>query len=232
MIDKARRIAAHMLEAAVDDVAFAEGAFSIAGTDRSVPFAAVAERAHVPPRLSARDPGAGADRDPRSTTPANFAFSNGSHVAEVEIDPDTGALVIAAYWVVDDVGTVINPMIVEGQIHGGLAQGIGQAMMENVVYDPLSGQLHSGSLMDYAIPRADGLPSFHSELEESQPCTHNPLGAKGCGESGTIGAPAALVCAVLDALSEHGVTDIAMPLTSERIWRAMAASGSVEHRVG
>ena len=125
---------------------------------------------------------------------------------------------------VDDIGTAINPMIVEGQIHGGLAQGIGQAMMENVVYDADTGQPLAGSFMDYAMPRADDLPSFVSELDETQPCTHNPLGAKGCGESGSIGAPAALVAAVLDALAPWGVTDIGMPLTPERVWRAMAGA--------
>ena len=231
VIEKGKRIAAHMLEAAAGDIAFADGEFTIAGTDRSVPFAAVAERAHVPHDYphETLEPGL---TETAFYDPANFAFSNGTHVAEIEIDPDTGALAIAAYRVVDDVGTVVNPMIVEGQIHGGLAQGIGQAMLEDVVYDPASGQLLSGSLMDYAIPRADDLPFFDSELEESQPCTHNPLGAKGCGESGTIGAPAALVAAVLDALSEHGVADIAMPLTPERIWRAITAAGSVEHGIG
>jgi carbon-monoxide dehydrogenase large subunit len=151
--------------------------------------------------------------------PANFAFSNGAHVCEVEVDPQTGAAEIVAYVAVDDVGTVINPMIVEGQIHGALAQGIGQALAERTVYD--EGQLLSASLMDYALPRASDVPFFHSQTDESQPCTHNPLGAKGCGESGAIGAPAALVSALLDALAPLGVTDLEMPATPYRVWRAI-----------
>ena len=227
VLEKAAAIAAHMLEAAQDDIAFEDGAFTVAGTDRRVTFEAVAERAHVPHDFphETLEPGlvASAFYDP-----PNFAFSNGAHVVEVEIDPDTGTVTIADYRVVDDVGTVINPMIVEGQVHGGLAQGIGQALMEDVVYDRESGQPLAGSFMDYAMPRADDLPSFVSELDESQPCTHNPLGAKGCGESGSIGAPAALVAAVLDALAPLGVEDIGMPLTAERVWRAMegARAGS------
>jgi carbon-monoxide dehydrogenase large subunit len=126
--------------------------------------------------------------------------------------------------VVDDVGTVINPMIVEGQIHGGVAQGAGQALAELCAYDPAGGQLLSGSFMDYALPRADDLPLLHSETDETQPCTHNPLGAKGCGEAGAIAAPAAIVGAVLDALKPLGVTDLDMPLTPERIWRAIRAA--------
>ena len=226
VLEKAGAIAAHMLEAALDDIAFENGDFIVAGTDRRVTFEAVAERAYVPHDFphETLEPGlvASAFYDP-----PNFAFSNGAHVVEVEIDPETGATTIADYRVVDDVGTVINPMIVEGQIHGGLAQGIGQAMMEDVVYDRESGQPLAGSFMDYAMPRADDLPEFVSELDESQPCTHNPLGAKGCGESGSIGAPAALVAAVLDALAPFGVTDIGMPLTPERVWRAMAEAGPV-----
>ena len=135
--------------------------------------------------------------------PPNFAFSNGVHVCEVEVDAETGAAQLVSYHAVDDVGTVINPMIVEGQLHGGLAQGIGQALAERTVYD--EGQLLSASFMDYAVPRATDLPDFLSELDESQPCTHNPLGAKGCGESGAIGAPAAVMSALLDALAPLGV---------------------------
>jgi carbon-monoxide dehydrogenase large subunit len=153
--------------------------------------------------------------------PPNFAFSNGSHVCEVEIEPDTGTVEIMAYSVVDDIGTVINPMVVEGQVHGGLAQGIGQALSESCRYDADSGQMLSGSFMDYAVPRADDLPEFVSELDETQPCTHNPLGAKGVGESGTIGAPAAVIGAILDALAPLGVDDIEMPATPPRVWRAI-----------
>ena len=221
IVEKGRRIAAHMLEAAEADVAFANGAFAVSGTDRAVSFEAVAERAHVPHDFphETLEPGlvAAAFYDP-----ANFAFSNGCHVAEVEIDPETGSLRVAAYTAVDDVGVVVNPMIVEGQIQGGFAQGAGQALCEDVVYDPATGQPATGSWMDYAIPRADDLPFLRSALDESQPCTHNPLGAKGCGESGAIGAPAALVAAALDALSECSADDLAMPLTPERVWRAAA----------
>ncbi len=150
--------------------------------------------------------------------PPSFAFSNGAHLCEVEIDPDTGRTEIVAFWAVDDIGTVINPMIVEAQIHGGLAQGIGQALLERCAYDG-GGQPVCGSFMDYAIVRADDVPSFGTECDESQPCTHNPLGAKGCGESGAIGAPAAVIGAALDALAPLGVTDLDMPLTSEQVWR-------------
>jgi carbon-monoxide dehydrogenase large subunit len=153
--------------------------------------------------------------------PQAFAFSNGAHVCEVEIDAETGMAQLLGYWTVDDVGTVINPIIVEGQVHGGLAQGIGQAMIESVIHDPRTGQIYSASFLDYGIPRADMLPGFVTETDESQPCTHNPLGAKGCGESGAIGAPAAVTNAILDALAVLGVSDIEMPLTPQRIWRAI-----------
>jgi len=141
-------------------------------------------------------------------------------VAEVEVDCDTGAVHVIAYRAVDDVGTVINPMIVEGQIQGGVAQGVGQALTERCAYDG-DGQLLSGSFMDYALPRADEVPQVISEFDESQPCTHNPLGAKGCGEAGSIAAPAAIVNAVLDALAPLGVTQLDMPLSPERVWQAI-----------
>jgi carbon-monoxide dehydrogenase large subunit len=134
---------------------------------------------------------------------------------------------VTGYWAADDIGTVINPMIVEGQIHGGVAQGLGQALLERSTYDS-AGQLLSGSFMDYAVPRADDLPFIHSLCDEGQPCTHNPLGAKGCGEAGAIGAPAALVGAVLDALHPLGIDDLEMPLTPERIWRAIRERASAD----
>jgi aerobic carbon-monoxide dehydrogenase large subunit len=215
ILKKAKRIAAHLLEAAADDIEFAAGEFRVAGTDRKVAFTDVARAAYVPHSypLDSLEPGLdeGAYYDP-----PNFAFSNGAHVCEVEVDPDTGAAELVAYHAVDDVGTVINPMIVEGQLHGGLVQGIGQALSEHTVYD--AGQLLSGSFMDYSIPRAADLPAFVSEMDETQPCTHNPLGAKGCGESGAIGAPAAVVSALLDALA---VEDLEMPATPQRIWQAI-----------
>jgi carbon-monoxide dehydrogenase large subunit len=222
IIAKGARLAAHLLEAAAADVVFADGVFSVAGTDRRIAFGEIARAANYAHDLpSGMEPGL---NESAFYDPESFAFSNGAHLCELEIDPDSGAIDLVGYWVVDDVGTVINPMIVEGQVHGGLAQGIGQALLEHCIYDPASGQLVSGSLLDYAIPRADELPMFVTETDQSQPCTHNPLGAKGCGESGAIGAPAAVGSAVLDALAPLGVTDIEMPITSERVWRAIAAA--------
>jgi carbon-monoxide dehydrogenase large subunit len=216
IVAKGRLIAAHLLEAASGDIDFADGMFTVAGTDRRISFADVAQAAYaahnLPPEV---EPGL---QDTAVYDPPNFAFSNGAHVCELEIDPETGKTDLIGLWAVDDVGTVINPMIVEGQIHGGLAQGLGQALLEHCAYDD-GGQLLAGSFMDYAIARADDLPDFVTECDESQPCTHNPLGAKGCGEAGSIGTPAALVSAALDALGGLGVTDLEMPLTSERVWR-------------
>jgi len=226
IIAKGKLIAAHLLEAAAGDVDFADGAFVIAGTDRRVSFAAVARAAYVPHNfpLETVEPGL---QETAVYDPPSFAFSNGAHVCELEIDPDTGRIEIVGFWGVDDIGTVVNPMIVEGQIHGGLAQGIGQALLERCAYDG-GGQLVSGSFMDYTVARADDLPPFVTECDESQPCTHNPLGAKGCGEAGSIGAPAAVVSAVLDALAPLGVADLDMPLTSEQLWRRIrdARSGA------
>ena len=217
VIAKGKLIAAHLLEAAAGDVDFRDGAFVIAGTDRRVSFAAVAQAAYVPHNfpLETLEPGL---QETAVYDPPSFAFSNGAHVCELEIDPDTGGLEILGFWAVDDIGTVINPMIVEAQIHGGLAQGLGQALLERCAYDD-GGQPLCGSFMDYALARADDLPAFVTECDESQPCTHNPLGAKGCGEAGAIGAPAAVIGAALDALGPLGVTDLDMPLTSEQVWR-------------
>ena len=218
IVAKGRLIAAHLLEAAPGDIDFADGTFTVAGTDRRISFVDVAQAAYVahnlPPDV---EPGL---QDTAVYDPPNFAFSNGAHVCELEIDPETGKIDLIGLWAVDDVGTVINPLIVEGQIHGGLAQGLGQALLEHCAYDD-GGQLVAGSFMDYAIARADDLPDFVTECDESQPCTHNPLGAKGCGEAGSIGTPAALVSAALDALGGLGVTDLEMPLTSEQVWRAI-----------
>jgi carbon-monoxide dehydrogenase large subunit len=217
IIAKGKLIAAHLLEAAAGDVDFGDGAFVIAGTDRRVSFATVAQAAYVPHNfpLETLEPGL---QETAVYDPPSFAFSNGAHVCELEIDPETGRLEILGFWAVDDIGTVINPMIVEAQVHGGLAQGLGQALLERCAYDD-GGQPLCGSFMDYALARADDLPSFVTECDESQPCTHNPLGAKGCGEAGAIGAPAAVISAALDALAPLGVTDLDMPLTSEQVWR-------------
>ncbi len=224
IIAKAKRIAAHLLEAADGDIDFRDGVFSVAGTDRSLSFDHVAHAALVPHDFPHEELEPGLD-ETSVYDPPNFAFSNGTHVCEIEIEPETGTVEFMGYWVVDDVGTVINPMVVEGQVHGGLAQGIGQALSESCRYDPVSGQLLSGSLMDYAVPRAGDLPDFVSELDETQPCTHNPLGAKGVGESGTIGAPAAVIGAILHALAPLGVDDIEMPATPSRLWRAIRDAG-------
>jgi carbon-monoxide dehydrogenase large subunit len=147
--------------------------------------------------------------------PKNFTFPAGAHIAEVEVDPATGVVEVVAFTAVDDFGEIINPMIVEGQVHGGVAQGIGQALLEHGIYDE-DGQLLTGSFMDYALPRASDLPSFKVATTVT-PCTHNPLGAKGCGEAGAIGSPAAIINAVTDAL---GIADVAMPASPERVWRA------------
>lgn len=218
IIAKGKRIAAHLLEAAASDIEFAGGEFRVAGTDRKVSFPAVAGAAYVPHDYPLAELEPGLDEN-AFYDPPNFAFSNGVHVCEVDVDAETGTVHIVGYWAVDDIGTVINPMIVEGQLHGGVAQGFGQALGERTVYD--EGQLLSASFMDYALPRASDMPFFESELDESQPCTHNPLGAKGCGEAGTIAAPAAVINAVLDALHSLGVRDIEMPATPQRIWQAI-----------
>ncbi len=222
VVDKGKKIAAHLLEASVGDITFADGMFSITGTDRRVTFREVALVAHHPTNYPA-DMELGL-QDSAVYNPSNFAWSNGAHACEVEVDRDTGEVLIVGYWAVDDIGTVINPMIVEGQIQGGIAQGLGQAMSERCFYDSESGQLLSGSFMDYAVPRAGDMPEIVSEFDESQPCTHNPLGAKGCGEAGSIGAPTAIVGAVLDALRPLGVTNIEMPVTAERVWQAIRKS--------
>jgi carbon-monoxide dehydrogenase large subunit len=217
IIAKGTQIAAHLLEAAAGDIAFADGRFTIAGTDRGLRFADVARAAYVPHNLPLDkvEPGL---QDTAVYDPPSFAFSNGAHACEVEIDPETGLIALVGYWAVDDVGTVINPMIVHGQVQGGIAQGAGQALLEHCVYNA-NGQLLSGSFMDYALPRADNLPSLSGECDETEPCTHNPLGAKGCGEAGAIAAPAAIVSAALDALHPLGVRDLDMPLTPQQIWR-------------
>ncbi|WP_019142494.1 xanthine dehydrogenase family protein molybdopterin-binding subunit [Noviherbaspirillum massiliense] len=219
---KGKKIAAHLLEAADSDIEFKDGQFTVAGTDRSVPFAQVAFSAYVPHNypLDKLEPGL---NETAFYDPTNFTYPGGAHICEVEVDPETGAVQIVGMTAVDDFGKIVNPMIVEGQVHGGLAQGIGQALVENCVYDPESGQLLSGSYMDYAMPRAGDLPSFKVGNRVT-PCTHNPLGAKGCGEAGAIGSPPAVINAVIDALAPLGVTDIDMPATPERVWRAIQSA--------
>jgi carbon-monoxide dehydrogenase large subunit len=222
VIAKGRKIAAHLLEAAEADIEFGDGKFTVAGTDRSKTFGEVALAAYVPHNypLDKLEPGLD---ETAFYDPTNFTFPAGTHICEVEVDPETGVVQVVAFSACDDFGNIINPMIVEGQVHGGLAQGIGQALLENCVYDKDSGQLLTGSYMDYAMPRADDLPSFKVATKVT-PCTHNPLGAKGCGEAGAIGAPAALMNAVHDALSTAGVKYIDMPVTPHRVWSALQSA--------
>jgi carbon-monoxide dehydrogenase large subunit len=223
VVAKGKKIAAHLLEAAESDIEFKDGKFAVAGTDRSKAFAEIALAAYVPHNypLDKLEPGLD---ETAFYDPTNFTFPAGTHICEVEVDPDTGAVAIVNFSACDDFGNLINPMIVEGQVHGGLAQGIGQALLECCVYDKDSGQLLTGSYMDYAMPRADDLPSFKVGTKVT-PCTHNPLGAKGCGEAGAIGAPAALMNAVHDALAGAGVKYLDMPATPHRVWAALHAAG-------
>ena len=222
VIAKGRKIAAHLLEAAEADIEFGDGKFTVAGTDRSKTFGEIALTAYVPHNypLDKLEPGLD---ETAFYDPTNFTFPAGTHICEVEVDPDTGVVQVVNFSACDDFGNIINPMIVEGQVHGGLAQGIGQALLEQCVYDQDTGQLLTGSYMDYAMPRADDLPSFKVATKVT-PCTHNPLGAKGCGEAGAIGAPAALMNAVHDALSGAGVTYIDMPATPHRVWSALKSA--------
>jgi len=212
LIDTGKALAAEQLEAAARDIEFRDGRFAIAGTDRSLGLAELAGcQAKKLIRVSA------------TQTPSAPSWPNGAQAIEVEIDPETGVVELARIASVDDIGRIINRSIVEGQIHGGIAQGAGQALWEQAVYDAGSGQLLTGSLMDYAVPRADQFPPMASEFDESMPCQTNLLGVKGVGELGTIGAAPATVLAVLDALAERGVKHIEMPCTPERVWRALQA---------
>ena len=215
IIAKGKKIAAHLLEAADTDIEFENGEFKVAGTDKKVPFGTVSLTAYVPHNypLDKLEPGL---NENAFYDPTNFTYPSGTHVCEVEVDPETGKTTVASFIAVDDFGNIVNPMIVSGQVHGGIAQGLGQAMMEGCSYDTESGQLLTGSYMDYVMPRADDLPNFTVDHTVT-PCTHNPLGVKGCGEAGAIGSPPAFINALTDAL---GVRDIAMPASAERVWRA------------
>jgi aerobic carbon-monoxide dehydrogenase large subunit len=222
IISKGRKIAAHLLEASDADVEFENGEFRIAGTDRKKTFAEIALTAYVPHNypLEKLEPGL---NENAFYDPTNFTYPAGSYVCEVEVDPETGKVRVDRFSASDDFGNVINPMIVEGQVQGGIAQGIGQALLEGCRYNE-DGQLLTGSFADYALPRADDLPGFNIELSPGTPCTHNPLGVKGCGEAGAIGSPPALINAVLDALAPLGVTRIDMPVTPHRVWEAIGRS--------
>ena len=216
VIAKGKKIAAHLLEASDTDIEFVNGEFVVKGTDKKVPFASVSLTAYVPHNypLDKLEPGL---NENAFYDPTNFTYPAGTHICEVEVDPQTGKVEICAFTAVDDFGNIINPMIVEGQVHGGVAQGLGQALLEDCIYDPESGQLLTASYMDYAMPRADDFPNFKVGNNVTA-CTHNPLGVKGCGEAGAIGSPPAFINAVTDAI---GVKHIDMPATPERVWRAM-----------
>jgi len=215
IIAKGKKIAAHLLEASVDDIEFADGSFKVAGTDRAKSLSEIALTAYVPHNYPITEIEPGLD-ETAFYDPANFTFPGGCHVCEVEIDPETGVTSIVNFTAVDDVGRVINPMIVEGQVQGGVAQGIGQALLEHAVYDS-NAQLLSGSFMDYTMPRADNLTNI-SVATENTLCTHNPLGVKGCGEVGAIGSPPAVMNAVISALKDYGVRHMNMPASPEKIW--------------
>jgi carbon-monoxide dehydrogenase large subunit len=223
IIAKGKKIAAHMLEAAEGDIEFADGAFSVAGTDRKKTFGEIAFSAYVPHNypLETLEPGL---EETSFYDPANFTYPAGAYACEVEIDPETGKVTVCSFAAADDFGNVVNPMIVEGQVHGGLGQGIGQALLENCTYDA-NGQLMTASYMDYAMPRADDLPFYAVDHSAQTPCTHNPLGVKGCGEAGAIGSPPAVINAVIDALQSGGyeVAHIDMPVSPARVWAAMQA---------
>ena len=221
IINKAKKIASHLLEASETDIELKDGAFSVAGTDKSVAWGDVTLAAYVPHNYPLEDIEPGLE-ETAFYDPANFTYPSGAYACEVEVDPETGKVSIERFAAADDFGNIINPMIVTGQVHGGLAQGIGQALLENCAYDD-NGQLLSGSYMDYAMPRADDLPMFNVDHSCQTPCTHNPLGVKGCGEAGAIGSPPAVVNAVVDALQSAGkdVTHIDMPLSPDRVWAAM-----------
>jgi carbon-monoxide dehydrogenase large subunit len=219
---KAKKIAAHLMEASDADIEFSNGEFKVKGTDKKVTFGQVALTAYVPHNypLDKLEPGL---NETAFYDPTNFTFPGGTYICEVEVDKGTGEVTVDSFTACDDFGTIINPMIVQGQVHGGIAQGLGQALMENCVYDKETGQLLTGSFMDYAMPRADDFPEFKLATI-CTPCTHNPLGTKGCGEAGAIGSPPALINAVLDALAPLGVKDLDMPASPHRVWEAMESA--------
>ena len=218
IVEKAKLIAAHQLEASAEDLEFAGGVFRVAGTDREITLKDVAKASFLPAKLpKGMEPGL---YETATFVPEQDTYPNGSHVCELEIDPDTGVVEMLGYWVVDDVGVMINPTIVKGQIHGGVAQGLGQVLMEQIAYDPESGQLLSGSFMDYAMPRADNFSNIEI-VSNAVPTKLNPLGVKGAGEAGTVGALPAVMNAIHNALADVGVTHLDMPASPDRVWRAI-----------
>ena len=221
VIKKAKKIAAHLLEASDADIELKNGKFTVAGTDKSVDWGGVTLAAYVPHNYPLTDLEPGLE-ETAFYDPSNFTYPAGAYACEVEVDPETGKVTIERFSAADDFGNIINPMVVDGQVHGGIGQGIGQALLESCVYDA-NGQLQSGSYMDYAMPRADDLVFYNVDHSCQTPCTHNPLGVKGCGEAGAIGSPPAVVNAVIDALQSAGskVTHIDMPMSPSRVWAAM-----------
>ena len=218
IIENGKQLAGHVLEAAASDIAFEHGRFVIVGTDRAVSLMDLAQTLHSGPKPPAETPQS-LDVAHVSDGPSASTFPNGCHIAEVEVDPETGIVEVVKYSCVNDFGTVINPLIVEGQLHGGVVQGIGQALMEKTVYDS-DGQLLTGSFMDYAMPRAADVPSF-ALADHPVPATTNPLGVKGCGEAGCAGALTSVMNAVIDALADHGIRHLDMPLAPFQIWQAL-----------
>ncbi|MBI1776178.1 MAG: xanthine dehydrogenase family protein molybdopterin-binding subunit [Proteobacteria bacterium] len=218
VIEKGKKIAAHVLEAAESDIVFDDGRFVISGTDRSM---SVFEAAAAAKDAKKRPPGMDPGLDAANTfTPPASTYPNGCHIAEVEVDPLTGIVSVDRYTIVDDFGTVLNPMLVQGQVHGGIAQGLGQALLEGCTYDAESGQLLTGSFMDYCMPRATNIPPISFDMHPVK-CRTNPLGLKGCGEAGAIGAPPTVINALIDALQPHGVKHIDMPATPQKVWAAI-----------
>jgi carbon-monoxide dehydrogenase large subunit len=220
IIEKGKQLAAAMMEADAADLEFKDGQYRVVGTDKAISIIDVAKASYAPAGPITDKFGVGLEASGSySANPPSHP--NGSHVCELEVDPETGEVVVDRYFVVDDLGRVLNPLIVRGQIHGGVIQGVGQALVEHQVYDRQSGQLLSGSFMDYGMPRADTMPSVEAELEEV-PCKTNPLGVKGIGESGTIGAPPTVINAIIDALKPLGVDHIDMPATPQRVWETIS----------
>ncbi|MGF1609686.1 MAG: xanthine dehydrogenase family protein molybdopterin-binding subunit, partial [Kiloniellales bacterium] len=219
VLERARKVAGHVLEAAEADIEFADGTFTIVGTDRRIALGEVARKAALGDGLPAELAGAIVEEAHQGTP--TTTFPNGCHVCELEVDEATGRVAILRYVVVDDFGTLVNPLLVKGQIYGGIAQGVGQALLEETVYDADNGQLVTGSFMDYCMPRADDLPEIEIKLVEDYPCRTNPMGVKGAGEAGAIGAPPAVMNALIDALAPLGVRHIDMPATPHRIWSAI-----------
>jgi carbon-monoxide dehydrogenase large subunit len=223
IIERGKEAASYVLEAAASDIAFERGNFVIVGTDRSISIMELAQKLRSGANLPANAP-TSLDLDHVSDGPSASTFPNGCHIAEVEVDPETGSVDVVKYCCVNDFGIVVNPMIVAGQLHGGVVQGIGQALMEKTVYDS-DGQLLTGSFMDYAMPRAADVPSFVL-ADHPAPAKTNPLGVKGCGEAGCAGALTSVMNAVIDALAEHGIRHVDMPLTPAKVWQALQTAKS------